>query len=78
MTVDRTTPPPVAPIRTFRFPRVDRQQLANGITLYSADRGDLPLVTVRAVIDAGAAAERAGEEGLAWLTASALEGGTAK
>lgn len=78
MTLDRTSPPTPAPIRTFRFPRVERHALENGATLYSAHRGDLPLVTVRAVIDAGAASERAGEEGLAWLTASALEGGTAK
>jgi zinc protease len=78
MTVDRSTPPPAAPIRTFQFPRVERRGLGNGITVYSAVRGDLPLVTVRAVIDAGAASERAGEEGLAWLTASALEGGTAQ
>src|SRR5690606_19487581 len=39
-------------------------------------RGDLPLVTISAVVDAGASAEHAGEEGLAWLTASALEAGT--
>ena len=76
MTHDRSTPPPVAPIRTFRFPRVERRSLDNGITLYTADHGDLPLVTVRAVIDAGAASEQAGEEGLAWLTAHALAGGT--
>ena len=78
MTVDRSTPPSPAPIRTFQVPRVERRGLGNGITVYNAVRGDLPLVTVRAVIDAGAASERAGEEGLAWLTASALEGGTAQ
>jgi zinc protease len=78
MTLDRTSPPAPAPIRTFRFPRVERRALVCGATLYSAQRGDLPLATVRAVIDAGAASERPGEEGLAWLTASALEGGTAK
>jgi zinc protease len=44
----------------------------------SAQRGTLPLVTVRAVLGAGAAAERAGEEGLAWLTAESLEGGTSQ
>ena len=78
MSVDRSTPPPVAPIRTFNFPKVERRTLDNAITLYSAHRGDLPLVTVRAVIDAGAAAEQTGEEGLAWLTASALGGGTSQ
>lgn len=78
MRFDRSTPPPVAPIRTFRFPKVERRLLDNGVALYSADRGDLPLVTVRAVIDAGAATEQSGEEGLAWLTANALAGGTAQ
>lgn len=76
MKLDRSTPPAPAPIRTFRFPRVERLDLDNGIAFYSARHGDLPLVTLRAVIDAGAASEEAGEEGLAWLTASALEGGT--
>ncbi|MGH7465015.1 MAG: M16 family metallopeptidase, partial [Longimicrobiales bacterium] len=78
MTLDRSTPPTPAPIRTFQFPRVMHHVLDNGITVYSAERGDLPLVTVRAVIDAGGASEEAGEAGLAWLTASALEGGTAQ
>lgn len=78
MKLDRSTAPAPAPIRAFTFPRVIRSSLDNGITVYSAQHGDLPLVTVRAVIDAGAVAEEAGEEGLAWLTASALEGGTAR
>lgn len=75
---DRSAPPEPAPIRSFRFPKVERRELDNGITFYGANRGDLPLVTLRAVIDAGAASEQPGEEGLAWLTANALEGGTAQ
>jgi zinc protease len=75
---DRSRPPEPGPIRTFEFPRVERQRLANGLTLLTARSGALPLVTVRAVLDAGAAAEAVGEEGLAWLTAQALEGGTAR
>ncbi|HEX6135265.1 MAG TPA: pitrilysin family protein [Longimicrobiales bacterium] len=74
----RTSPPAPAPIRSFRFPRVERQRLDNGIILYRAKCGDLPLVTVSAVVDAGAASELAGEEGLAWLTGNALEAGTAR
>jgi zinc protease len=75
--VDRTQPPAPGPVRTFEFPAVTRSRLHNGVTLLHARHGDLPLVTLRAVlVDAGAAAEAAGEEGLAWLVAHALEGGT--
>jgi zinc protease len=73
---DRSSPPQPGPVRTFEFPRVERRRLPNGLTVLAARSGGLPLVTVRAVLDAGAAAERPGEEGLAWLTAQALEGGT--
>jgi zinc protease len=73
---DRSQAPAAAAIRPFAFPRIERAQLANGITLLHAQHGDLPLVTMRAIIDAGATAERKGEEGLARLTANALETGT--
>jgi zinc protease len=78
MSIDRSRPPEPAAIRTFQFPQVRSEVLSGGITLLSARHGDLPIVTVRAVIDAGAAVERPGEEGLAWLTAHALLGGTAQ
>ncbi|CAN5828921.1 pitrilysin family protein [soil metagenome] len=74
--MDRSRPPEPGPIRTFEFPPVEQRTLPNGLTLLTAHSGDLPLVTVRAVLDAGATAERAGEEGLAQLTTQALEGGT--
>jgi zinc protease len=76
MSFDRSRPPQPAPLRTFRFPPVRRAQLDNGAALLTAAHGDLPLVTARVVLDGGAAAERPGEEGLAWLTTTALEGGT--
>jgi zinc protease len=78
MTVDRSHPPAPGPIRAFEFPSVERRRLTNGMTLLHAWHGQLPLVTVRAVMDAGAAAEARGEEGLSWLVANALEGGTAQ
>jgi zinc protease len=77
MTFDRSRVPDPGTVRPFEFPRVDRSTLDNGLTVLSARHGALPLVTVRAVLDAGAAGEGAGEEGLAWLTAHTLEGGTA-
>jgi zinc protease len=78
MTMDRSAPPAPGPIRPFEFPTIARSRLDNGLTVLHTRRGALPLVTVRAVLDAGGAAERPGEEGLAWLTAHALEGGTAR
>jgi zinc protease len=78
MMMDRTKPPEPGPVRAFEFPAVTRTRLDNGVTFLHARHGALPLVTVRAVLDAGAAAEQPGEEGLAWLTAHALEGGTAR
>ena len=76
MSFDRTKIPEPAPLRTFRFPPVQRTRLDNGVTVLRAEHGSLPLVTVRVAVDAGAAAERTAEEGLAWLTTKALEGGT--
>ncbi|CAN5665653.1 pitrilysin family protein [soil metagenome] len=76
--LDRSKAPAPAAIRAFEFPAVERRVLDSGMTVLSARAGDLPLVTVRAVIDAGPSAEAAGEEGLAWLTSKALAGGTAE
>ena len=39
MTFDRTRAPEPAPIRTFRFPQVGREQLDNGVVLLSARAG---------------------------------------
>jgi zinc protease len=75
-TLDRTHEPLPGPIRTFTFPRVGRRRLRNGLRTLTARHGDLPIVTVRVIIDAGAAGETADTEGLATLTANALEGGT--
>lgn len=78
MSMDRTQPPEPGPVRPFEFPDVSRTVLPNGVVLLHARTAGVPLVSVRAVIDAGAATERPGEEGLAWLVTHALEGGTAR
>jgi hypothetical protein len=63
MTLDRTAAPAPGPIREFSFPAVERRTFDNGLTLLHARSGVVPLVTVRAVIDAGATVEQAGEVG---------------
>jgi zinc protease len=69
-------PSPTAP-RSYSFPRFERATLVNGMRLVVAPVPKLPLVSVSAVIDAGAAAEREGEEGVAALTAQLLLEGAA-
>jgi zinc protease len=68
-------PVPSAP-RSYHFPRFERATLANGLRLYVARVSKLPLVSLSAVIDAGATAERDGHEGAAALTAQLLLEGT--
>ncbi|HSJ12890.1 MAG TPA: pitrilysin family protein [Longimicrobiales bacterium] len=75
---DRTREPEPGAIRGYDFPTIESRRLNNGLQTLVARHGDLPVVTVRIVVDAGAGAEVAGEQGLATLTANALEGGTSR
>jgi zinc protease len=67
-------PAPGAP-RDYQFPAVTRVTLANGLRLAVAPMPRLPLVTVLAVVDAGAERDPRGQEGVASLTARALTEG---
>jgi zinc protease len=69
-------PAPAAP-RSYHFPRFERRTLANGLRIVAAPVSKLPLVTVIAVVEAGAVAEPAGKEGVAALTARLLPEGAA-
>lgn len=69
--------PPAGPPRPFHFPPFARRTLPNGLTLVVAPVRRLPVVSVVAVVEAGAAADPAGREGLAVLTARLLTEGTA-
>ncbi|MDZ7631791.1 MAG: hypothetical protein U5K74_10705 [Gemmatimonadaceae bacterium] len=64
--------------RPYEFPAVHRHTLANGLQLVVAPMPRLPLVTALALVDAGAAAESAGAEGIATLTARTLAKGRAR
>ena len=72
------TRPAPGPAREYHFPAFERRTLANGLRLLVAPTHSLPIVTVLAVVDAGAVAEPAGQEGVAELTARALNEGTPK
>jgi zinc protease len=73
-----STRPQPGPAREYHFPKFERRVLANGLTVLVAPTHSLPVVTVLAVVDAGAVAEPAGQEGVAELTAHALNEGTPK
>jgi zinc protease len=73
----RDRPPEPGPVRAFEFPVVERRRLPNRLAFLAARHGDLPLVTARLLVDAGAATEPAAQAGIAQLTARALEAGTA-
>ena len=69
--------PQPGPSRAYHFPEFERRTLNNGIRLLVASVPKLPLVTVMAVVEAGAVTDPASHEGLAQLTARALIEGTA-
>ena len=69
--------PQPGPPRAYRFPAFQRQTLPNGLHLIVASVPKLPVVSMMAIIDAGAICDPAGHEGLAQLTARALVEGTA-
>ncbi|MBM3908283.1 MAG: insulinase family protein [Gemmatimonadetes bacterium] len=60
----------------YEFPVTSTFTLSNGLQVIVAPMPRLPLVTAIAVIDAGAAIDPAGGEGLATLSAAALAEGT--
>jgi zinc protease len=76
MTAAPARPTAAAP-RPYRFPSFERRALSNGVRLVIAPVTKLPVVSIIAVIDAGAALDPAGSEGLALLTARALVEGAA-
>jgi zinc protease len=69
-------PSPASP-RDYQFPQFERRSLANGIQLFVAPVPKLPLVTVLAIVEAGASAEPRGQQGVAALTARLLLEGAA-
>jgi zinc protease len=72
------TRPQPGPAREYHFPSFERRSLANGLTLLVAPAHSLPVVTVLAIVDAGAVSEPSGKEGVANLAALALNEGTPK
>ena len=77
MTIADTIPRPApGPSRAYRFPSFERLTLDNGLRVVVAPVSKLPIATVVALVDAGAAADPQGQEGVALLAARALAEGT--
>lgn len=67
------------PALEFRPPQARRIALTNGMVLFHLEDGELPLVSLTAVVRTGTLFDPEGKEGLAELTAALLRtGGTAK
>jgi zinc protease len=78
MAVDRSAPPPPGEIRPFHFPPVLRTRLPNGLAVAAARLKGLPLVSLEIIAPAGAQFDPAERSGIATLTASVIDEGTAR
>src|SRR6266436_6252596 len=67
---------PVAPAQSLRLPAHEKFVLKNGLTVLLMEKRGVPLINVFALVKTGAAADPAGQEGLASVTASLLRKGT--
>ncbi|MEP6989750.1 MAG: pitrilysin family protein [bacterium] len=72
-----TTKPAATQPRDYRFPLFEQRVLTNEVRLLVATVPKLPLVTVLALVEAGAATEPSGQHGVAALTARLLLEGAA-
>lgn len=75
-TFDRAVPPTVGPPPTVAPPEVERRRLANGLDVLVVHRPGLPIVDLRLVVRAGAAADIPERAGRASLVAEMLDEGT--
>ncbi len=62
--------------QAIRIPPHQKFVLPNGLTVLLLEKHDVPLINISAIVKAGAAADPAGEDGLASVTAGLLRKGT--
>jgi zinc protease len=75
LTAQVAPPPPAAP-REAKLPQPVEKTLANGLRVIVVPKHDIPLVAARLLVRTGGAADPAGRDGLAQLTATVLTKGT--
>jgi zinc protease len=74
--LDRSQRPTVPPPAPFKFPKVERRTLANGIPVAIVENHELPIVAFRAVIAGGSRMDPVGKEGVSQLLTTMLREGT--
>src|SRR5580704_10898839 len=67
---------PAAPAQSLHLPAHEKIVLKNGLTVLLMEKRGVPLINIFALVKTGAAADPAGQEGLASITASLLRKGT--
>jgi predicted Zn-dependent peptidase len=72
---DRSKPPKPGPARPLKLPPVERLSLSNGMSVLLLGVHEVPVVEVILVVRGGAAADPAGRDGLAAMTADLLDEG---
>jgi zinc protease len=75
MSVDRSRLPLSGPEPRFAFPEIRRRRLSNGIDAWTAVHRGVPLLSVLALVRAGAAFDPADRPGLAAITGDLLDEG---
>ena len=74
--IDRSKPPALPPTPPLRVPAIETRTLSNGITVAVLENHEIPVVNVRALMDAPAVLDPPGKEGVAALTFAMLSEGT--
>ena len=76
MAVDRSRLPELGPERGFTFPEIRRITLPNGLRIWTVEHRQVPLVSVLALVPAGAACDPVDRPGLAAMTGDMLDEGS--
>jgi predicted Zn-dependent peptidase len=74
--VDRSRLPSSRQAAPFRFPVIEKTELASGVRVWSSRHAAIPVVTLIVVMNRGAAADPSGAEGLAAITVDMLDEGS--
>jgi predicted Zn-dependent peptidase len=76
VSIDRTQLPIPGPDRPFRFPRIVRRTLANGLELRAVRHQSVPVVSMVLLVPGGSAVDPADAHGLVSITAGLLDEGS--